>query len=541
MQRRNAAIIAIVIVAVAVCAAVPFVFDDDGDDGDFRQYYPDAITDEMRDRPSVDEMSGSLGALRDAFAEVATAAGSTQDDITDALWDYYDLYCWYIAQQAVLTWDYYTDPATYGEEHVGWGSALTEMSNEMDEVMREGLDGPNRDAVGSAIVSVLGEEKLGSLESTESMTQEELDLRQRESELVVSYNLAETPEEMADIYLELINVRNSLAGIWGYDTYADYAYSEVYGRDYTPEDAAELWDLVREYAVPLIADMSAAGSITVSYEYGGTDELYADASPFFHSISEEFGDFYDYMLENGLIDFRDLDTKVDAGFTSTVIAGDYKILFIYDRPYDGYQDIETLVHEFGHSADAGLNPTETSDFDIAEVQSQGLEALFSVSDLNPVEGDVEAMYVKSMLASIALGCVNDEFQQRAYLSDADSLEDLDRIYEEVLAELGVTTTQHWYDVHHNFTQPFYYISYAVSAFSSLGIFVDALSDYDGAVEEYLTVNAYRETGYNRMTEDLGLANAFDEDDFADVVHALRDHLFVQTETFAATAVAAAEV
>lgn len=384
MQRRNVAILAFVVVVVAVCAVAVYSLDDDGQ-GDYTQYFPDPITDEMRDRPSADEITSSLDVLLDDYIAVAVAEGSSQDDIAEALRSYYEQYSWYLVQQSVLVWDYYTDPATYGEEYVAWQSALTSVSSDFDDALRESLDGPNSDLARHVIDTMLGEGTSARLESSESTTQEELDLLQRESELAAAYNLAETPEEMADIFLELIDVRNSLAALWGYDTYADYAYEVTYGRDYSPDDSDALLSYVRDYAVPLVQAMSESG-YTVQYDYDGTDQLYTDASPFIHSISEGFGDLYDYMLENNLIDFEDVGTKVDAGFTNTMVTGWNKVVFIYCKPYNNSSDLTTLIHEFGHSAASGLNPAPLNDYDISEIQSQGLEALFAVSPLNPIEG-----------------------------------------------------------------------------------------------------------------------------------------------------------
>lgn len=271
MQRRNVAILAFVVVVVAVCAVAAYGLDDGGNDGqgDYTQYFPDPITDEMRDRPSADEITSSLDVLLEDYIAVAVAEGSSQDDIAEALRSYYEQYSWYLVQQSVLVWDYYTDPATYGEEYVAWQSALTSVSSDFDDALRESLDGPNSDSARHVIDTMLGEGTSARLESSESTTQEELDLLQRESELAAAYNLAETPEEMADIFLELIDVRNSLATLWGYDTYADYSYEVTYGRDYSPDDSDALLSYVRDYAVPLVQAMSESG-YTVQYDYDGT-------------------------------------------------------------------------------------------------------------------------------------------------------------------------------------------------------------------------------------------------------------------------------
>ena len=156
IQRRNVAILAFVVVVVAVCAVAVYSLDDDGQ-GDYTQYFPDLITDEMRDRPSADEITSSLDVLLDDYIAVAVAEGSSQDDIAEALRSYYEQYSWYLVQQSVLVWDYYTDPATYGEEYVAWQSALTSVSSDFDDALRESLDGPNSDSARHVIDTMLGE------------------------------------------------------------------------------------------------------------------------------------------------------------------------------------------------------------------------------------------------------------------------------------------------------------------------------------------------------------------------------------------------
>ena len=64
----------------------------------------------------------------------------------------------------------------------------------------------------------------------------------------MNYAGIETPSA-GQIFLELISVRNELAQIYGYDTFADYAYDVYYGRDYTPADAAALCEAIKPYAV----------------------------------------------------------------------------------------------------------------------------------------------------------------------------------------------------------------------------------------------------------------------------------------------------
>lgn len=95
------------------------------------------------------------------------------------------------------------------------------------------------------------------------------------------------------------------------------------------------------------------------------------------------------------------------------------------------------------------------------------------------------------------------------------------MFEEICAGNGYDPGRPWYTVSYTFSQPFYYISYAVSAFNALEISVDALEDPDSAKEVYLEVVA-TPYGYDEMVEGLRMCDAFDAEDFAlvmDVVFA----------------------
>ena len=119
------------------------------------------------------------------------------------------------------------------------------------------------------------------------------------------------------------------------------------------------------------------------------------------------------------------------------------------------------------------------------------------------------------------GCFWDDFQQIAYQEGADTVDEFDAIIERLEQEYGYASTIEWYELSHNFSSPFYYISYAVSAFSSLEVFVDALDDYDAAVDQYLDVVAFSH-GYLDMVETLGMANPFDRNEAMTVAEGLLD-------------------
>lgn len=549
MKSRNALVAAVVIVVIAVCLVAVFATQDDVRDGDegqdgtddsYREYFPGPITDEMRDRAPADDVRAELEDAIDTF--VLAVADGDPTVIADAVDGYTEDYEWYHIQYWVLYYYYCLDVGTYEDEYLDWTSLMNEADAEWKNAVIDAMDGESATYVREAVDAVWGEGTTDSYLGSGVVTPEETELLQRESELNSMYYGTDDPYERDEIFLGLIDVRNRLAEIHGYDTYADYAYSETFLRDYTPNDLVAVKEAVKTYIAPLLFEaMYAYYAEDFEYSYEGVDELYADISPFIHSISDGFGDLYDCMLGYGLIDFSDVETKSPVGYTLCTVSGGTKVMYIFNDPILDHRDAITLVHEFGHAAAYGLHRTWSDAIDINETQSQGLEALFALSPLNPIEasGDVAVSFLFPMLSSIIDGCIYDEFQQRAYVSGAETPEDLDSIFREVEDEFGVYHAGHWTGITHTFSEPFYYIGYCTSAFSALGIFVDGLSDYDAAVQEYLGVNAYHDGGFRAMVEDLGLLDIFDPDDVRYVAETIVTYLLAEDPVASALPVAVA--
>ena len=78
-------------------------------------------------------------------------------------------------------------------------------------------------------------------EAGQSSDPEMVALKRRANEIEVAFRVLEDPgtaKEVPGLYEELIEIQNKMATRRGYQNYADYAYANVYGRDYTPADVA---------------------------------------------------------------------------------------------------------------------------------------------------------------------------------------------------------------------------------------------------------------------------------------------------------------
>ncbi len=104
---------------------------------------------------------------------------------------------------------------------------------------------------------------------------------------------------------------------------------------------------------------------------------------------------------------------------------------------------------------------------------------------------------------------------------------MDEIYAALYEEYGYNPyfgyEREWMQVSHNFEDPFYYISYGVSALGALELWTLAREDWDAAVDRYLTACAMdtEELYYSEALSELGLGSVFESETYRDVAETVR--------------------
>lgn len=366
-------------------------------------------------------------------------------------------------------------------------------------------------------------------------SQESLDLGAQESELVRQYAVLSAQEELdydaaADVYLELVKVRAQMAELAGASSYADYAYSAYYSRDYTPEDAQKIWQTAKEDFAPLLSKYSdsvsqALSDSGVSGAGGITENRVIDALLYGTArMSPETREAAEYLTEHGLYDISYSDRKLPTGYTSYLYSFD--VPFIFNCPYGTYADYTDMFHEFGHWLAAYYHGSDALygviDYDLSELQSQGMEVMFLQFYDELFDGSADPLRARTLLNlvySVVTGAMYDEFQQKIYAEPDLTKDRLLGIFREVYESYGFEPYDgyeyEWTQVIHNFQQPLYYISYAVSAIPALELYVRSIESANDAMDTYLRVasmsdedyfltDALRETGLtNSMKSPIG--------------------------------------
>ncbi len=348
-------------------------------------------------------------------------------------------------------------------------------------------------------------------------------------------------QEAGEIYRELIRVRTEIAEEAGYDNYIDYAYEVVYNRDYSLEDIQQVWKSVKKTIVPmedyLMEGISSRDLRGLHRDARSDGEEILDAiQPFMGRIDPELGETFDFMRNHHLYDIEYSDSKLYVGYTVGLPA--YGTAFIFNQPYRNYQDYIDTIHEFGHFNETFhcVQHDLWADFniDVGEIHSQGLTLLFTEysDELFGEYGDAFSRIILwNMLDTIMDGCLYDEFQATVYQNPDMSLEEISRLYKELSEEYGYQYDEdeeegyYWIQVSHNFQSPFYYISYATSALSSLDLWLISLEDREQAVDIYLELAALSlSLPYRETIEEVGLRDIFRQETIPEMAKELRDYL-----------------
>ena len=360
--------------------------------------------------------------------------------------------------------------------------------------------------------------------------------------------------QICTLYEELVANNNKIAQLLGYENYLDYAYENVYDREYSHEDVAEFVEYVKKYIAPAYNEIYAkwSSSYTADTPESVREEL-------FDAVLDSF--FTDANANNLLNNYID---NMNMAFTSNpdkqisfsdelnnlmadgnLFRGSYEgayVTYIYDGDIPiayfgrGYDHAFTVAHEFGHYMNEIYNRSEyNQSYDLLETHSQGQEMLllyYIKGELSSEGYELVKTYTfLNMLSTIISAVQVDCFEQAVYLNSysgtnsdvimADgkiTADEYDLLYSSISIDLGIDEAyrmdEYWrYGM--TITSPCYYISYSVSAINALQIYTKIYTEsFDAAKDSYLKLITYTDVDpdmdMNEVLEYAGLLSYTDE-------------------------------
>jgi oligoendopeptidase F len=348
-------------------------------------------------------------------------------------------------------------------------------------------------------------------------------LRERAFRLGADAYLAER-DGLADLFDRMYESRQRIARNAGFADFRDFVFRAKYRFDYTPADCERFHRAVEAAVVPaaerlfawrrekLGVDTLRPWDLAINPGRDGALVPFASAAEFvehgrriFARVDPEFGDWFDDMAQQGLLDLESRPGKAPGGYCATLpFRG---MPFVFMNAVGVPDDVNTLVHEAGHCFHAILSHRLPNIFqratgmEAAELASMSMELLAARFLVRPdgyyAPPDVRHAWLEHLediITSLAhIACV-DAFQHWIYTDpEGADPEARDAAWLEIRArfERGVDWSgldreriARWYRQSHIFTAPFYYIEYGLAQCGALQIWRDSLSDYPGAVARY---------------------------------------------------------
>ena len=354
--------------------------------------------------------------------------------------------------------------------------------------------------------------------------------------------------EMDRLYDELVHLRDTMGKKLGYEGYTTLGYYRMTRNCYTKTDVEKFRAAVREYLVPLAAEIYKDQAKRLGKEYplsfadaaltfrsgnakpcGDADQIVAHARKFYDELSPETSEFFGVMRSMELMDLLSTEGKAGGGYCTTI--ADYKVPFIFAN-FNGTQgDVEVVTHEAGHAFAGYLNRDRIPmdyiwpGMEACEVHSMSMEFM-SWPWAEGFFGADTRKFLYSHLAGaltfIPYGTMVDHFQHIVFEKPDMTPAERHGVWKELL---GVympwmrldgdipfySEGEGWQRQHHIYSLPFYYIDYCLAQTVALEIWAIMQKDQADAWAHYM---AYARQGGSRVFTELlknaGLDSPFDE-------------------------------
>lgn len=280
--------------------------------------------------------------------------------------------------------------------------------------------------------------------------------------------------KMADVFLELVQLRQEIAAYAGYDSYVQFAYDFYHVRDYTPEQAVGYMADIRAELVPLYKQLNSSGFWS-NLELNYCTET--DMLSYVRSMSESMGTTvkkaFSQMVDAKVYDISYGENKYNTSFE--IYLGTYATPYVFVCPTGSEYDKLTFAHEFGHfCCDFASYGGTNQSVDVAEIFSQAMEYL-SLSYADDV-GQLETLKMADSLSVYVEQAAYASFEHQVYDLTGDELtvENIQTLYAEILAAYGMDVegrdSRDYVCITHFYESPLYVISYVLSNDAALQIY-----------------------------------------------------------------------
>ena len=440
------------------------------------------FSDMVYTRPDMEKMESVLAEAIEA------AAGEDFNLIIDKIYEFYDIYDDFYTNYSLADIHYSADLTnTYWEAETNF---CAENSSRVDAALEElyyalakspcleKLEGPR----------YFGDGYFDSYQGDNPWDEEFTALLEEESRLISRYyELSRIGSdyrpgseafydncgyEMAQLLVELIQLRHRIADYWGYDDYTQFATDFYYYRDYTSDQSRTYLEDIKNELVPLYRQLNNSGFWDSGYDRTTEADTFRYVQVMATAMGGMVKEAFDLMDQADLYDISRGANKFPSSFE--VYLTTYQEPFIFVCPSGTTYDHLTFAHEFGHFCSDYAAGGSYAGIDVLEIFSQGMEYL-SLCYVEDTE-DLTRLKMADGLCIYVEQSAFASFEMQMYEIPPEELttEALFDLYDRVAMDYGLDSVgydpREFVTISHYYTNPMYVISYVVSNDAALQLY-----------------------------------------------------------------------
>ena len=337
------------------------------------------------------------------------------------------------------------------------------------------------------------------------------------------YNFFEENEDkFDDLFDKLVKVRTTIAEKLKFNSFVEVGYIRMMRTDYNANMVSKFRKQVLDYIVPVASELYKRQEnrlgidkltyIDENFEFltgnatpkGSLEDIIENAKKMYGELSKETKEFFDFMLNNNLMDLVTKKGKAAGGYCTYI--PNYKSPFIFSNFNKTSDDIDVLTHEAGHAFQLYMStwidmpeinfPT----YETCEVHSMSMEFItwpWMELFFKEESDKYKFSHLSSAIKFIPYGIVVDEFQHHIYENPNMSKEDRKKVWRDLekkylphkdyedcdILERGCW----WFKQGHIFKNPFYYIDYTLAQICSLQFWKRMREDFDKGWNDYINI------------------------------------------------------
>ena len=349
------------------------------------------------------------------------------------------------------------------------------------------------------------------------------DRNEREQSSKAYYNyFGEHEEEFDEIYDQLVHIRHNMAKKLGFKNFVELGYIRMDRTDYNPEMVVNLRKQILEYIVPLCnklyekqakrLNLDKLTYIDENLEFldgnatikGDSDYIIENGIKMYQELSEETKEFFDFMLENELMDLETKHNNSAGGYCTYI--PDYKAPFIFSNFNKTSEDMDVLTHEAGHafqlymSRDIDMQEINFPTLDSCEIHSMSMEFItypWMETFFKEDSDKYKFAHLTSAIKFLPYGVVVDEFQHVVYDNPNMTSDERKKVWRDLekkylphrdYEDNEILERGCWFFKQgHIFKDPFYYIDYVLAQICAFQFLKKMGEDRISGWEDYLRI------------------------------------------------------